>query len=227
MGSLGKFFVKQEFRNLGIGQLIWDARMRYLSNMNVIVNAMERRANKNVQLGFHHQVQELDIYNGISNSHTPVFQKHINDFDEIIPIADAKFEQLVKYDKYVGKIVDRSCYLNAAIKKYRVRGFVALKSHIIVGYIGESPDNDFTAIGPWYADSAQIAEALFIRFVTNSHNKVLFKVVCPRSNENASGILSAIGWRKMGSMKSLSTTSINNKEITKVYGIFHQTIFLW
>ena len=64
-GALGGFFVHPELRNMKIGQKIWDARMQFLGQRNILVMALGRRAQKNMKLGFDKTAYKGNLHVGI------------------------------------------------------------------------------------------------------------------------------------------------------------------
>ena len=227
IGSLGGFFVKREYRNVGIGQLIWDARMSYLGDRNVMVNAAEKRANKNLRLGFAHHLQDLDVYNGIPNSNHLNMQNYNNVLDELVPISSVDLDLLVQYDKSIVKLIERKLFLKAAIEKYCIRGFVAIKSNSVVGYITESPAGEFTVIGPWYGDTPRISEALLKMYISMLPKQFPVMIVSPTENESAKQLIASIGLCKSETMQSLFTKKCYNVDWNRIYSIFNLATFLW
>ena len=222
MGSLGGFFVKPEFRYKGIGQLIWDARMEYLSKLNVIVNSIDSRADKNVRLGLKDSNKDTSIYIGLHKfDHQSKIQTddvHV-DIDKIVQIRDADFDKLMSYDSAVVKdMSSRNGYYKTAIDKYFIRGFVALKEGSVRGMIGETPSNNYTMVGPWYADTPAIASALLARFLSDAPRDINVCVCPPENNEDADKILRKFGLEKVMVTKSLFKLKSCDIQEEKVYG---------
>ena len=195
--------------------MIWDARMKYIGNRDVHLNALSKRADKDQRLGFKHVLQDIYLMAGMPESHEFNIVEFKSNIDSLIPIKDADLEQLIKYDHTVMKQANRMGYLKTIIQRYNTRGFVATKDGAIVGYVTEMPCTDFVL----YAESPSVGKALLTKFISILPQKARVMVAVPETNEKSLSAVRAAGLEKVDFARSMTMKKSYEVEWSRIYGI--------
>ena len=227
IACLGGFFVDKQYRQKGIGPMIWDARMKYIGNRDVHLNALSKRAEKDQRLGFKHVLQDIYLMAGMPESRDFNIDEFKSNIDSLIPIKDADLEQLVQYDHTIMKQANRMGYLKTIIQRYNTRGFVATKDGAIVGYVTEMPCSDFVSIGPLYAESPSVGKALLRKFISILPENARVMVAVPETNEKSLSAVRAVGLEKVDFARSMTMKKSYEVEWSRIYGIVNIANWLW
>ena len=155
----GFFIVKKNQRQQGIGKMLWDARLRYLGDVNIGIDAVESRIEPNKVKGFIHATFEMATFIG------PVKKELI--YTDTNPSANvSKYDPetdltaLIQYDAKHHQ-VERAVFLKHFLRPMVTSTFVARRGAEIVGYGSIQPvEMDMYHIGPVFAEEDQIGCSL-------------------------------------------------------------------
>ena len=225
IATLGGLFIKPNYRKQGVGKLIWDARMRDVGDRNTMVNAVERRAPKNIELGFDKFAYLLNIFSGVPSR--SFRQRHLpSSVQYIVPINRCNLEKLIAYDCSIHAGIPRGQYLKVAIEEYSIKGQVALKDDNIVGYIGSIPADGSILIGPWYADSFEIAKVLLFHFIRDTQIGLPIQLIVPEVNQAAQSIITELGMQQVDQWSCLFNRNTVDVSTEKIYAVANPVAFV-
>jgi hypothetical protein len=183
-GFMGFFIVRPEYRGLGFGNTLWQARRQRLLD----------RLRPGASIGLDGVLAMRDYYarGGFVFSHRNMrFRTEITDRPEtsrdddrnIIPLAAVPFDQLLEYD--------RTCF--PAMRPNFLRGWIAQPDALALGYLRDGKLNGYGVVrrcgqgckvGPLFADDAQVAGALYARLAGFATGGPLF-LDAPENNPAA------------------------------------------
>ena len=200
-GVMALFYVKSEYRNRGVGRIIWDKKIERLGEKNILMNAVERRAQKNIDLGFRDACMDTAYFIGLPKSLKSDRSKQY--IDTILPMKDSNLTELLSYNsEIVQNMGGREKFYKTALKHYDVREYTAYKDNCVVGIIGDFKTENYFYIGPWYANSNEIARGLLNRYLSEVDHDVPICIFGPVNNQHALDIVSEIGISKGGGLQS-------------------------
>jgi GNAT superfamily N-acetyltransferase len=160
-GFMGFFIVRPEYRGRGYGNTLWQARRQRLLD--------RLRPGASIGLDGVFEMQDYYARGGFVFSHREMrFRTEITDRpatlprddQNIIPLADVPFDQVLDYD----------CTCFPAKRPNFLRGWISQPDALALGYLRDEKLNGYGVvrrcregckIGPLFADGTQVAEALY------------------------------------------------------------------
>lgn len=118
---------------------------------------------------------------------------------EIIKMKDIDFNDVIAYDASINT-VSRPWYLTNIVLNEHANGYVALKSRQVVGYGIIRPAIIGFKMYPLYADTKDVAKALFCYLRSQITNEEEHIYTSPEKNDNSNEIIMANGFKKTFSM---------------------------
>jgi len=148
-GFMGFYIVKKGLRHLGIGMKLWNTSLDYMGSRNIGGDGVVEMLEKYVQFAFriaHHNAR----YEGIGKEAQSALEG----------LSRVPFAELEQYDRRFFPS-SRSGFLKSWISRSGTSGRVAFDNGRLSGYGVIRPCWRGFKIAPLFADTAEIAEALF------------------------------------------------------------------
>lgn len=198
-GFLGCYIVSPEFRGLGYGILIWNAGLEYLAGCNIGLDGVVEQQEKYRKSGFKLAYRNIR-YEGTGG----------DDFPEgasIVDLALLPLETVFAYDKPFFP-AERTKFLQSWIQQPDGHALGVFHAGKLSGYGVMRPCRTGYKIGPLFADTPSMAEAVFLGLKSNvnSDDAIFFDV--PEVND------AAVELAERYAMKvSFETARMYNREI--------------
>ncbi|MDX2096844.1 MAG: GNAT family N-acetyltransferase, partial [Leptolyngbyaceae cyanobacterium bins.59] len=163
-GFIGFYIVRPEFRGRGFGWQTWQHGIRYLGDRNIGLDGVVDQQENYRKSGFKLAYRNIR-YQGTIESGSPK--------NELLPIAEVPFEQLVAFDAQFFPVMRRA-FLQAWIQQPGSVGLARQQDGQLVGYGVIRPCQVGWKIGPLFAQTYAIAEELLQGLVAQTKGEVCF-----------------------------------------------------
>jgi len=150
---VGGYIVKPGFRGRGHGMALWNAAMARLADRNVGLDGVVAQQPNYARSGFRLAHQNIR-FEGAGGGR-PVDMAHI------VPLASLSLDELCRYDRDCFPD-ERTDFLRCWIGQPDSVAIGALGAHGLAGYAVLRPCRSGYKIGPLFADTPELAEALFV-----------------------------------------------------------------
>ncbi|MDA7088477.1 GNAT family N-acetyltransferase [Pseudomonas sp. SA3-5] len=152
-GFLGCYIVKPQYRGQGYGMQIWKAGLAYLSGRAIGLDGVVAQQGNYMKSGFilsHCNVR----YQGVGGGDYPADPR-------IVPLPTLPFADLLSYDRALFA-ENRSAFLRCWIDQPESTALGIVQAQQLAGYAVLRRCRAGYKIGPLFADSAELAEQLFL-----------------------------------------------------------------
>lgn len=173
---IGAYIVKPAFRGLGYGMAMWDAAMARLAGRNVGLDGVLARQANYAKSGFRLAHRNIR-FEGVGSGR-PVAM------DEIVPLSSLNIDDVCRYDRTFFAD-DRVQFLQCWIRQTRHVAIGVLDKQGLAGYAVLRPCRSGYKIGPLFADTPALAEALFVSLQGKAAPGVPVFLDVPEPNEAA------------------------------------------
>jgi GNAT superfamily N-acetyltransferase len=150
---VGGYIVKPAFRGRGHGMALWDAAMVRLAGRNVGLDGVVAQQANYARSGFRLAYQNIR-FEGAGGGR-PV------DMDHIVPLASLSLDEVCRYDRDCFPD-ERTGFLRCWTGQADSVAIGALGAHGLAGYAVMRPCRSGYKIGPLFADTPALAEAMFV-----------------------------------------------------------------
>ena len=205
----GLYMVSPKHRGKGYGLLLTKARLEYALNRTTGLYGVINMADKYSRLGYeiaHHIVRYA------SNN---IFKFDIN--PNIINLSDISFHDLLEYDRRYFPAL-RPAFLQAWITQPESFALSYVEKEKIYGYGVIRKCHEGFKIGPLFAESAAIAEAIFEALVTKANNPP-FYMDMPKANKNSEDWVLKYNLQPVFSTVSMYRNGMPDISVENIYGI--------
>mgnify|MGYP001794986452 CR=1 FL=1 len=194
-GFLGFYIVRPEFRGRGYGWQLWQAGLNYLNGCNIGLDGVVEQQNNYVKSGFklaHRNIR----YEGISKSdQIPSFASSqltssAEDTITLLPLSSIPWDAIVEYDSAMFQS-NRASFLKewTGSPHHTALGLVSTyadnEEPKLLGYGVLRPCREGYKIGPLFADTAEVAEAIFLELISQVEASSAFYLDVPEVNAAA------------------------------------------
>jgi len=152
-GFLGFYIVKPSFRGQGYGLRIWQAGMQRLEGRTVGLDGVLAQQDNYRKSGFELAYRNIR-YQGTGGGEP-------SGDPAVAPLSEFPFEAVRAYDRAFFP-VDRSHFLKAWIRQPGAHALGVRWQEKMAGYALLRPCRNGYKVGPLFADSAELAEALLV-----------------------------------------------------------------
>ena len=166
-GFVGFYIVRPEFRGLGYGFRLWQAAMEYMKGRNVGLDGVVAQQENYQKSGFHF------AYNNIRYEFKTLDLPMKGSSPPVVPLSQVGFDELAAYDGAVFS-VERRRFLQPWISQSGGVALGSLRDGRLSGYGLLRSCRSGCKIGPLFADTAEIADALFGALVQQVPGAVVY-----------------------------------------------------
>ncbi len=152
-GFLGFYIVHPDFRGQGYGLRIWQAGLEYLQGRTVGLDGVVAQQDNYRKSGFELAYRNIRY---VGTGGQPASEDAA-----IVPLASRPIEEVIGYDQAFFPDARRD-FLRCWISRPRSTALGILHNSILAGYTVIRPCREGYKIGPLFADSAELAERLFL-----------------------------------------------------------------
>ncbi len=175
-GFIGFYIVKPAYRGRGYGIQIWSAALKHLEGRNIGLDGVVAQQENYKKSGFNLAYRNIR-YEGISGGNPPYNS-------EIIKLSALPFETIESYDRPFFP-EDRSPFIKSWIYQPECTALGIMRGGKLVGYGVMRICHSGHKIGPFFADSPELAESLFLALRTGAKTKELIYIDIPGVNQAA------------------------------------------
>ncbi|RJP46319.1 MAG: GNAT family N-acetyltransferase [Desulfobacteraceae bacterium] len=209
-GFLGFYIVSPAFRGQGYGIQIWNAGLNYLSGRNVGLDGVVDQQKNYKKSGFVLAYRNVR-YEGSGGGDCP-------EGIDIVDLASLPFETVDSYDKPFSPD-DRSEFIKSWVCQPDSHALGVWHAGKLNGYGVIRPCRTGYKIGPLFADTAAIAESLFLALKSKiGPNDSVFLDV-PEINDKALELAETCNMRVMFETARMYNLKIPDLPIKRIYGV--------
>ena len=166
-GFVGFYIVRPEFRGRGYGFRLWQAAMEYMKGRNVGLDGVVAQQENYQKSGFHF------AYNNIRYEFKTLDLPMKGSYPSVVSLGRVAFDELAAYDGAVFS-VERRRFLQPWISQPGGVALGSLRDGRLSGYGLLRSCRSGCKIGPLFADTAEIADALFGALVQQVPGAVVY-----------------------------------------------------
>ncbi|ESA33326.1 n-acetyltransferase gcn5 [Leptolyngbya sp. Heron Island J] len=208
-GFIGFYIVKPEFRGQGHGLALWHAALESLKGRNVGLDGVVAQQENYVKSGFslaYRQIRYEGLGGGISAA------------SSCTPLAALPVEKVVEYDRQFFPEV-RSHFIQCWVIQPHHHAIAIVKEQTLVGYGVLRPCRSGYKIGPLFADTATMADAIFRTLVANVPPGQPFYLDVPEVNSAAIALAEHYEMRCVFETARMYTQSAPQLPLNKIFGV--------
>lgn len=214
-GFIGFYIVKPEWRGLGHGRALWQAARHRLSGRNVGLDGVLAQQDNYRRSGF--QLAWRNIrYQG--SAAAGGMAAVLPSGQRIVPLSALPFEMLDRYDRAFFP-AERSAFLKSWIAQPQTMACGFLSDQQLAGYGVLRPCRTGYKIGPLFADTAAIAEALFNALCREVASGIPVFLDVPECHREAVLLAGRHGMQAMFETARMYTGAVPDISLLRTYGI--------
>ncbi|TMN39951.1 GNAT family N-acetyltransferase [Pseudoalteromonas sp. S2755] len=209
-GFLGFYIVKPEYRGQGYGMQIWQDGLQYLAGCNVALDGVVAQQENYKKSGFKLAYRNIR-YEGVGGGEMP-------DCTNLVALERLPIEEVIAYDSAFFP-AKRVAFVDAWVNQPDCYGF-GIKQGDTLAAIGViRPCHVGYKIGPLYADSAELAETLFLALRSKVSKTETIYLDVPEVN--AAGVALAQKYKMSLSFETarMYTGEQPDLPLTRVFGV--------
>lgn len=209
-GFLGFYIVSPEFRGRGYGIQIWNAGLKYLDGRNIGLDGVVAQQENYKKFGFHLAYRNIR-YEGTGGGDNP-------DSAEIVDLTSLPFEVIESYDQPFFP-AERSGFIKSWIRQPHHHAMGIWHGGKLNGYGVIRPCRTGYKIGPLYADSAAIAESLFLALKSKAGPSDSIFLDVPEVNAFAVALAERYNMRVMFETARMYNRGIPDLPVKRIFGV--------
>ncbi len=175
-GFLGFYIVKPEYRGEGYGIQIWNAGLKYLEGRNIGLDGVVAQQDNYKKSGF-----KLAHRNLRCEGHG---EDNVPEYSEIVKLSTLPFETIDSYDRPFFP-ANRTQFIKSWINQVGCNALGIMTNGKFAGYGVIRKSCSGYKIGPLFADSPELAEALFLSLRSGIKPAEPFYLDIPEANRAA------------------------------------------
>lgn len=209
-GFLGLYIIKQEHRGKGYGIALWNKAIEYLAGCNAGLDGVVAQQENYKKSGF--VLAHRNIRYELKEK-----PQAITSNDNIVDADAISFDELARYDKK-HFLFARDMFLHKWVGQANAKCNIYLEEGSIRGYGVIRQCGSGYKIGPLFADTADIAEALFLSLLkTTSEGSVFLDV--PEVNHEVVSLAEKYRMSKVFETARMYTEVDQGLPIKNIFGI--------
>ena len=207
LAFFGLYIVRPDCRNRGIGLRLTHAAMDYVGECNCGLDGVVAMQSKYADFGFQLAYRNVRYEGSCEGSLC----------DHVVPLDTLPFEALEAYDRRHFS-VGRPGFLGKWVSQPGSSALGYLSEGHLAGYGVLRPCRVGYKIGPLFADTDRIADALFQSLCASSHGGSIFLDI-PEPNEAALALTRRYGMRTCFETARMYTKQVPDFPVEQVFGV--------
>jgi GNAT superfamily N-acetyltransferase len=209
-GFIGCYIVKPDYRGKGYGKQIWNAGIKCLAGRNIGLDGVAAQQSNYQKSGFKIAYRHIR-YEGVSGGSLP-------QNSEIINLSQIPFETVEDYDRPF--FPDRrSQFIRAWLNQPESIALGILQTGQLSGYGVIRVCRSGYRIGPLFADSPELAEALFIALKSKVNPGELIYLDVPEMNQAAVSLAENHQMKLVFETARMYTGTFPDLPLTRLFGL--------
>ena len=209
-GFLGFYIVKPEYRDKGYGMQIWNEGIKHLPTQNIGLDGVLDQQENYKKSGFKLAYRNIR-YEGVGTKDDISNQN-------IIPLSEVTFDQLLEYDKQIFP-TSRAVFLKEWIKQPESLAIAYVKDKNLLGYGMVRKCKTGFKIGPLFVDDENVADTLFQRMRSFAGVGAQIFLDTPEINKSATVLAERYGMKSMFETARMYTKEEPKIQMGKVFGV--------
>lgn len=209
-GFLGFYICKPEYRSQGYGIQVWNRAIRYLDTQNIGLDGVVEQQENYKKAGFKF------AYNNARYQMNS--RKIVGDTPGIFRVTSLRLDEIVKYDRQFFP-ADRTSFVNCWINQPESTALVSTGNDEIQGYGMIRKCRIGYKIGPLFAETAEVADALFKSLISSIPENLPVILDIPEINSHAVRLVDSYSMQKGFSTARMYTKKPPILPIDRIYGI--------
>jgi len=213
-GFIGLYIVRPSFRGEGYGREIWNAGMQYLEGRTIGLDGVISQQDNYRKCGFvlHHRNIRFE---GLAQSERKNLNAHSH---SIVPLGQIPFQTVNEYDRAFFPD-DRSLFLSHWISQTNGYSLGITDEQVLTGYGVIRQCKVGYKIGPLFADTEAIAEALFLALCAKVSPGSPIYLDVPECNKSALLLAEKNGLKPVFETARMYKGEIGSTRLDATYGI--------
>ncbi|MEO1146408.1 MAG: GNAT family N-acetyltransferase [Cyanobacteria bacterium J06638_22] len=211
-GFLGFYIVKPAFRGQGYGFQIWQAGLTHLEGRMIGLDGVVAQQSNYLKSGFQLAYRNIR-YEGFGRdvtSQLPAIQT--------VPLSSLPMDSIIAYDRPFFPD-DRQIFLQAWINQPDSTALGIVENQILMGYGVLRPCVQGYKVGPLFAETAEIADALLSALITKVEPDQPFYLDVPEVNPAAVAIAQKYGMTSMFETARMYRPTMPQLPTHKIFGV--------
>lgn len=209
-GFVGLYIVKPEYRGKGYGIALWNRAMEYLEGCNAALDGVVEQQDNYKKSGF--VLAHRNIRYELSQA-----QRLTTNDNSIIDVKEIEFSRINEYDKS-HFLFERDVFLVKWLTQKNAVGRVYLSDGEVKGYSIIRKCGIGYKIGPLFADTPDIADALFNSLIATANGEPVYLDI-PEVNPEALALVTRYNMRKVFETARMYTIGDPGLPINNIFGI--------
>ena len=206
----GLYMVDPAWRSHGYGLALTKARLAYIGQRNAGLDGVMHMVDKYARLGY-------QVAHTTARFQCKQFYPDMPFNDAIFPLAHVNFDELIRYDRRHFP-ANRSAFLRCWISQQGAKSLGYVQDGQLRGYGVIRACQDGFKIGPLFADTPVIADALFLNLALHAQGQA-FYLDAPENNLNAVDLVRRYQLNKIFETKRMYLKGEPVMEKEHIYGI--------
>lgn len=209
-GFLGFYIVKPEYRGKGYGMALWQAGLAYFDGCNIGLDGVVAQQENYKHSGFSLAYRNIR-FEGVGGGEQVANAN-------IISLANRPVEQVVNYSRAFFP-AERSEFLTLWIQQAGSQALGILQDGELAGYGVIRECRSGFKIGPLFADSAELAESLFIALKSQVKASETIYLDVPESNQAAVELAKRYGMTPSFETARMYTKEMPDLSLDRTFGV--------
>jgi GNAT superfamily N-acetyltransferase len=209
-GFLGFYIVKPEHRGKGYGIQIWNAGLKYLEGRNVGLDGVVAQQENYKRSGFKLAYRNIR-HEGRGGGNFP-------EYSEIVKLSSWSFEGIDSYDRAFFP-ENRTQFIKSWINQADSKALGIIHNGSLAGYGVTRRCRSGHKIGPLFADSPELAEALFLALRSGIKSAETFYLDTPEVNRAAVALAERYNMKVVFETARMYTGKEPNIPLNRLFGM--------
>ena len=209
-GFVGFYIVKPEYRGQGYGIEIWNAAMERLTGHNIGLDGVVEQQPNYIKSGFRLAYRNIR-YQGVGQSISKPCAR-------LVPLATVPVNKLCDYDRNFFP-TQRKAFLKGWIPLPEATGTAWVENNQLCGYGVIRRCRQGYKIGPLFADTPEIAEAIFLHLSSRVEGGSSIFLDIPEVNAAAVELVQQYRMQKVFETARMYTQEEPSLAIDRLFGV--------
>ena len=206
----GLYMVDSAWRGNGYGLALTQARLAYIGQRNAGLDGVMNMVGKYARLGY-------KVAYTTTRYECKQFYPDVSVNNAIFPLTHVNFDELMRYDRRHFP-ANRRAFLNCWISQPLTKGLGYIQDGRLCGYGVIRACQDGFKIGPLFADTPEIADALFLNLALHAQGQSI-NLDVPENNSDAVNLVQRYPFTKIFETQRMYLKELPAIESQHIYGI--------